>query len=237
MISKAMFMLLGLIVSFGTSADQWTVKTTTDSMTDEVKAKATVTNSNGYTLSVYRARVNIADKGSVWVNFLLPDESLDVLSGSKSIMYRIDKNPPQTVDVSNRLRSLGIVDAEVEPKWINFLIWHGQDRDGRNDAINGLMRGNSIVIRYSLFTGGYKETSFQLSNAGSGAAIASALGIGEKVDPETERAIREVHDAGVMDLKACPKALSARLKCSQKVSGCMKSAENDISHYRKCMNQ
>jgi phosphoribosylformylglycinamidine (FGAM) synthase-like amidotransferase family enzyme len=70
---------------------------------------------------------------------------------------------------------LGIHAYEWEPKWVNFLIWHGNENESIAKDLVHLMKGKRVVFRYYLSTGGHKDTSFTLK--GSVSAITSAIGI------------------------------------------------------------
>jgi hypothetical protein len=205
-------------------------------MTDEKHRSAEAVNPAGHSLSVYRVRGAAKDR-AVWLNFSLSKESTDMLSASNGFMYRIDSAPAVTADLTNKYRSIGVVDSQVEPKWINLRIWHGEEREGRNEAIKELMAGKSIVIRYGLFTGGTKETSFDLEGSGSGKAIAEALGIGVEPDAALEAAWTAFVVERMSHTRACFAGPDgpAKLKCATKLEECEKRADLNAEALRSCM--
>lgn len=161
----------------------WRVDEQTDSMTDEVRHTASTVNSSGYRLTFYRM-----PDGSVWGNFKLPAASSELLSNKAWPMYRVDRNPPRNLDDERRLSRLvrGVpAYAENEPKWINFRVWDGNAEQGRHDGLIEIINGSRLVFRYTLFTGGYSETTFDLT--GARAAITTIARI-EQALPRMERA-------------------------------------------------
>lgn len=215
---------------------QWKIETKIDSMTDEKKHTATITNEQGNSLSIYR--IGTKENSPVWANFSIASDTFNTIQRAKDLaMYRIDKNPPEIIDITNPLKNIGIITATAEPKWVNFLIWHGKEKEGRNKTINNLIQGESIVFRYQLFTGGYKETKFKLSSAGSGKAISQALGISERVDPIKEAELLEYSREFINQIDLCfeNRHTQPYTTCSEKVRACSNSAENNKSSLISCL--
>jgi len=178
-------------------------------MTDVVTKTAYVSNADGFEFSVYLVPDRGETVGNAWFNFSLPSDSLDTLDPRKVILYRIDKWPP--VDVSKQI-STGkdfpdIPLIETEPKWVNFRALLLTSR-GADHTIRQFQRGRTLVVRYFLFTGGYKETSFSLT--GASAAIADALGITANFDEQEEAEKDKLFQA--KDELASAKS-SARSRC------------------------
>lgn len=162
---------------------RWVVETERDSMTDRERKSATVRNAAGFKLSFYRA-----EGGEVWMLFALPQQSLDVL-GSPLPMFRIDKLKAEEIESSKRLSQLiSAPMVKAEPKWVNVRVWHGKG-EPLSGTLRDFMEGNEVVFRYWLFTGGSKETSFDLR--GGKQAIAEALAVAADPDPAAVRADRE----------------------------------------------
>lgn len=152
----------------------WKPKESIDSMTDAKIKTAEIVNSAGHSLSVYRH----ADH-SVWITFRINEKNPDVL-GRQLPMFRVDKEKPSDGETNRELdkltRRLGTTKPThtytAEPKWVSLKIFHGQGKpDG--SLLAQIMNGEKILVRYYLFTGGFKETEFQL--AGAQAAIESAI--------------------------------------------------------------
>ncbi len=138
----------------------------------EVRVSAMTINEDGASLSVYKVR-----DGSVWANFTLPRSSTDVLASNRYPLYRVDKRAPRDLDRERTLPRLvrDYAPAAVrEPKWINFRLWIGST-PARSEELIEMMEGSTVVFRYYLFTGGYKETSFALN----GSVVGEVLGLRE----------------------------------------------------------
>ncbi len=146
---------------------EWEIKREVDSMTDEEKISAVLFNGEGYKLKLYTL-----DSGEFFCTFSLPADSLDVLSHSQSPIYRVDKNEPCDLNLQakwqKKLNEMGIETKmyQQEPKWCNFNLSRKLDKvEDIGGALEEFAKGERIVFRYWLFTGGYKETSFIISGA------------------------------------------------------------------------
>lgn len=225
---RLLFSLL-LFPLAATASASWNVETKSDSMTDEIKKSAIVMNDEGHSLSIYRH-----PSGVVWANFSLSSRSMDQLSQQKPPIFRVDKNEPHDIADEKRLQEMGIgVQAFAwEPKWVNFLIWHGKESEGRSKNLDQLMQGKSVVFRYYLFTGGYKETTFPLD--GAGPVIASALGISVEADRATTERIEEFKRAYLAASKTCQKDMSTFRACFEKVNSCRKQSNTDLAAFQQC---
>lgn len=227
--------LLSLLLTATNSLAAWQVTTNKDSMTDEIKQSATVINEDGHLLSVYRH-----PNGSVWVNFSLASRSLDQLAPQQPPLFRIDKNVPQKV---YQERGHGSQIFAWEPKSVTFIIWHGKEVEGRSETLNQLMQGTSLVFRYYLFTGGYKETTFSLS--GAGPAIAEALGIPLNADPTVSANAKAFRKEVLAASKACDQLAAgignvidrrnSFLACMERLKLCATQANYDPEKFRQCL--
>jgi hypothetical protein len=169
----------------------WGTEERIDAMTDEVKKTAIVKNELGHTFSVYR----ISPGGEVWGNFALSDGRFDQVDWEKPPIYRVDKEEPTNLERMKKMQEmgLGIHAYEWEPKWVNFLIWHGKADEGVANDLVQLMEGQKVVFRYYLSTGGYKDTTFTLKGAAS--AISHAIGISSKIDHSAQQKNEEFKKA------------------------------------------
>lgn len=219
-----------LLLQVSTAYASWNVETKTDSMTDEIKKTAVIVNDEGYSLSIYRH-----PSGAVWANFSLSDRSLDQLSPQKLPAFRVDKNEPHDITDEKQLQEMGVglQSYAWEPKWVNFLIWHGKESEGRSKTLDQLMQGKSVVFRYYLFTGGYKETTFSLD--GAGPAIARALGISVEADKATVERAEELKRAYLAASRTCQKDKRAFRACFERVNSCRKQSDNDLATFQQCM--
>jgi hypothetical protein len=197
-------------------------------MTDKTIKTAYTVNGKGHILKIYRR-----DDGSVWATFRLNEQSTDVL-GQKLPMYRIDKTAPIDLDSARQSPLPGLRTFEAEPKWVNFRIFHGEG-PANTGALRRMMEGTQIVFRYSLFTGGYKETTFDLRGAKE--AIAAALDIPAEVDAaaasrEQERKTLLREAANRCNAKGSAKA---KADCYSRGAECMRKAPDDNEAFRRCL--
>lgn len=176
-------LLLGAnIAAFG-SPNAWSVDRHVDSMTDRLVKKAVVRNPEGHELQIYREQ----EHGRVYGTFRISDDSSDILDPEELPIYRVDKREPERIVGRAFEESTDIPSARAKPKWVHFLLWHGEGRTAVAGTLRDLMDGDQVVFRYFLFTGGYKETRFSLEGAKE--AIAEALDIAP--DPTVAERQRE----------------------------------------------
>lgn len=158
---KAIFLLLALSTPHVLAA-QWSVEVKIDAMTDDTVVTAYVTNEDGYKLSVYKVR-DEESRTDLWATFSLPDDNADVLSSEELPIFRVDKNEPRKLSglkyIQDQTRALvetahNFTLIVVEPKWVNFLF--------TSPAQEQFVKGEAVVFRFWLFTGGYKDTTFTL---------------------------------------------------------------------------
>lgn len=227
-------LLLTLIFCFciqSVATAEWTVETRIDAMTDEVKKTARVENELGHTFSVYR----ISEGGAVWGNFALSEGMYDQVDWQKPPLFRIDKNEPiDLADIREIQKMVGIKTYEWEPKWVNFQIWHGKEEEGIGKTLVQLMEGETVVFRYYLSTGGYKDTSFSLEGAAS--AIAEAIGITKEIDRSAQKKSEEYRKAVTAATERCMQDMSTFQECFSKVKECMKKAGHDIHKFKSCLH-
>ena len=220
--------LLLLLVPHSVFAE-WRVDTRLDAMTDEVKKSAVVTNEAGHSFSIYR----ISENGPVWGNFSLSERSMDQVGHKIPPVYRIDKNPPH--DLANNVTLHNLIGSayEWQPKWVNFLIWEGNEDEGIANSLLQLMDGQSVLFRYHLSTGGYKDTVFSLNNAKQ--AIVAAIGIDPDPDMDKQARIREFKQAVINETRKCSPGSPNFRACFSKVSECRKQSDNDLITFDSCM--
>jgi len=153
----------------------WSVKSEVDLMTNERMRQAQTVNASGHSLQVYRL-----NDGAKAISFRLSEQSPDVF-GDKAPMMRVDKMKPfdfeliVDLDRMKRVtfnRSSIVVTYRAEPKWFSAVVYMGKNIPARG-PIHDLVTGKNVVVRYSLSTGEYKETSFSLDGANE--AITEAI--------------------------------------------------------------
>ncbi len=162
----------------------WVVTEYRDSVTDEVGHGAVVTNEDGFTFSVYTLGADI------WGSFTIPPSDAAQLDGEKLIVYRVDDYPPTTQEF-NRFREQEthkhLIDAQ--PKWVN---WYIGPRGSLfvQKMLRQLQGGQRLIVRFYLFTGGWRDTEFAL--VGAREALAVVAGVPATWDPAEEQPAKEL---------------------------------------------
>jgi hypothetical protein len=218
-------------VAAAAAVGEWKVKTEIDALTDQTRQVATVTNADGFTFSIYRT-----GRG-VWANFSLPHSDPESLDPTKLIQFRIDKYPAQGleswVDVK---RDLGLQLFDVQPKWINFAL--PPSGGGESEVTrHRLQKGSTLLVRFYLFTGGSRDTTFPLKGARQ--AIAVATGTPETWDEVEEERLEELRahhrefekgwsTAWSSAVASCRHGhdANAQLSCTMKMGDCKRKYEN-----------
>lgn len=218
---------LGFVASPASAQGSWSLKVSTDAMTDQERRIAVTSNAQGHSLSVYRVA-----SGQVWMNFRLSDETLDLISGEKLIDYRIDKHKVISLADFQSLRRYGVITAEWEPKWVNFLVWHGKESEGYGQIAH-MLDGSRLLVRYYLASGGYKDTNFSL--IGAGPVIADAIGISANPDRDAVERSQRVHAARAEYINRCPtEPIEASLRCRRALATCTPHAQ-DAASFERCV--
>lgn len=203
-------------------AEGWRVEQRVDSMTDRPITTAVIANKSGHSLSLYQT-----DDGSAVANFSLPDRTADALDSEKLILVRVDKYPPEDVGQMLRMEREFKIDGLVEwqPKWVNFSL--GRNKDDPSRMVRRLQKGQRVVVRYYLFTGGYKETEFSL--AGARTAISEAIGVSADLDANAEKRIEDA-EAASREVAKVRSATAGRcfestdsLLCTQQLGNCVRA--------------
>lgn len=227
---RLLVFIVALVIHSAALAD-WKLNERIDAMTDEVKKTAIVKNELGHTFSIYR----ISKGGAVWGNFTLSDGMFDQVDWGKPPIYRVDKNEPTNLARMKKTQDmgLGIQAYEWEPKWVNFLIWHGKEDEGIASDLVQLMEGQQVVFRYHLSTGGYKDTTFTLKGAVS--AISGAIGISSEIDHSAQQKSEEFKQALLTESKRCRQNVKTFKSCFTQVNECRKQANQDINKLKACL--
>ena len=209
----------------------WVVTKRIDVMTDETIRTATVTNQMGHRFSIYR----ISTGGPAWGNFRLSDQVFDQVDWAQPPIYRIDSNDPVNLSRMKTMQEMGLgIQAYAwEPKWVNFLLWHGKQEEGLAKDLVHLMEGETLVFRYYLSTGGFKDTSFSLK--GSGPAIAEAIGIDANVDHVVQEQTEAFKRAVLAEVTQCRENMRTFKECFARVDACRTRSGGDTGNFRVCM--
>ena len=230
MMRLALLLTFACFVNHAFAQSDWRMLTEIDSMTDKIKRSATTVNADGHTLSVYRGPAD-----ATWVLFSLGKTSFDTLAPRRAPMFRVDGNEPHDLDSDRQLteRGLGLKLYAWEPRWINFSIWHGKEAEGRSVKLRELMTGQKVIFRYTLSTGGYKETTFSL--AGASPTIAEALGISAVESLEVEAAAVAYRSELLAASKRCQQDMRTFRTCFERVTACEKKAERNLKVLQECL--
>lgn len=194
-------------------AGHWTVESNVDAMTDQEIRSAVVVNADGHQFKVYRQGV-----GHVWASFRVAEGSLDILG--RTVMLRVDKHEPLelTPTPTDMARVVGEL-VVFEPKWVNFHVWHAEGSSPTGGFLRDVLDGQRLLVRYTLATGGTRDTAFSLDEARH--VIAEALRIADTPPADEvalERAKGTLNDACVK-LATRPKVM---VTCLDVAGECMK---------------
>ena len=139
----------------------WSRKVQVDAMTDDSIRLVSTTTDDGYEFAVYRVA-----HGRVWARFTVPDASADVIAQDRLLVYRIDAGEPFDLGAQLRIqRYLPNPTIQSEPKWVNFVMWHGEGSE-IGKALRDMASGKKLLVRYFVFTGGSRDISFSLGGFG-----------------------------------------------------------------------
>lgn len=168
---KLRILLTSFLLFSSSVSAQWTSEVRTDAMTDEVLATARVINGAGHEFAVFR----VGSPGEpVLARFAIAEDSLGQISPGHPLMYRIDDHEPINLEnvmfLAEKASELGLDDDpekyyEWQPKWVNFGVWHGQGDLTRSTALEQIVNGETLLVRYNLPTGGFKDTKFSLEDS------------------------------------------------------------------------
>ena len=150
---------LNLLLAPAVTMAEWNVVT---NASDELQTLvATITNSNGYTLEIYRDKVN-----AIRSRFTLPSGLL-ALSERSCPTFQIDRGTPLNLSVNNApcLRS---------NLWTEYILGYVSNSRVESSTLLGFMNGIVIYYRFRLANGDYRQTEFSLS--GSKRALTEAIG-------------------------------------------------------------
>lgn len=149
--------VLGVRPRTADGQERWVRRVDVDAITDDSVRSVSTRSADGYEFAVYRI-----GRGAVWARFRIPDSVPRVLASDPAPVYRIDNRPPQDLATDVRLQRLvGKPMIALEPKWVNFVLWHGQGQEV-GGTLQWLAEGKRLLIRYYIFTGGSKDVSFSL---------------------------------------------------------------------------
>lgn len=226
---SARVLFFSLLLVCRVDAAEWRIIEKKDSMTDELTSSANVVNPEGHSISVFRV-----PGGAAWMSFSLSRQSSDQISAQKAPIYRIDKNPPTDLERDKRAQAMGLkMDFyKWTPKAVSFLIWHGKESDGRAVVIKQLMNGSTLVFRYYVSNGEFKEATFDI--AGAGPAIARALGISQEVDSVAEARIEAYKSEFIAAMQTCTSNLRTFPACNSKITSCRESSQGDAEKFKAC---
>ena len=152
----------GLSIQAALAADaQWVVANQHLEDAGAVAAIARITNTDGYTLDIYKDGVGaIRGRFSMYAGLVaIADRSCPT--------FQIDKQPPGN-------RSINDAPCLSSRRWTEYILGYVVDKKLKSNYVHSLLNGNSIVFRFRLAAGDYRETEFSL--LGSKRSIMTAIG-------------------------------------------------------------
>lgn len=229
---KKTIMIFVLFFFSSYSIANWKVTSKVDTMTDQIKKTAEVTNELGHKFSIYR----LSKGGAVWANFKLSDDVFDQVDWKKPPIFRVDKNEPTNLQSKVKLQKMGFNAYEWEPKWVNFLMWHGKSEQGISVDLGIIMKGEKILFRYYLSTGGFKETTFSLK--GASVAISEAIDLAANLLSSAPiQMTKEFKQEYRAELMKCVKNNDNSKVCVSQLRECKNKADNNVNELIECMKE
>lgn len=149
---------------------EWGVITHTDTKTNSnIQTQVAYTeNSEGYSLEIYKDSV-----GAIRSRFSL-NADLDIMAKRSCPTYQIDSSL-----IDNR--SINDAPCLTDLAWSEFIFGYTENNIVISEKLNTLMNGSTIIFRFMLENGSYKETKFSLG--GSKKTTLTALGSGITITP------------------------------------------------------
>lgn len=148
---------LGVLLA-GVANAQWRVAQDTPNGAASRIDIALVENDSGHSLRLYSD-----DTQNVRGIFTIRG-GFDTIDPAGCPTYRVDKREPERVSFGNER-------CRILPKQAEFTL--GKSGPGRNRRLHRIMNGSSLVFRYRLGNGVYRQTTFSLR--GSKYALTTAL--------------------------------------------------------------
>ena len=164
--------ILTVLAAYTSAYAGWEVTNSTDPITDDAKKIAIVKNQAGHSFSIYR----LPPEDLVWGTFSLSDSTVDQIDSERPPIYWVDNKTPYNLSTSKDLdEKYDLSLYQREPKWVNFVVWHGKVDEGVSGDIVDIVKGHEIFFNYYTVSGDDKDTSFTLK--GSAAAVSEIVGI------------------------------------------------------------
>ena len=160
-VSGTKYLLFAAVLLPTVVSAQWSVVTHQVSASEPQTKIAQTTNTEGYTLEIYR------DSGDAIRSRLTLVNGLIGLADKTCPTYQIDKGQP-------RNRSINDAPCISSAQWAEFILGHVKDGKIESSTLHGLMIGINITFRFILANGDYRETKFSL--AGSMRTLQTAFG-------------------------------------------------------------
>lgn len=211
-----------LLLSGAALASAWTFTEEVDPMSDKTRRYAETTSADGHRLRLYSQ----AD-GSLWGNFMLPDNG-DTISPRQAPRYRVDDHKmvdlQLTMQIDRGSRRSGDRSYAWEPRWINWRMTGGDPRLAIETA--PLLSGEKLLIQYYLGAGGHKYAEFSLDGARE--PILRAAGVNVPSDPAAAARVEGGATAYMRKLTACAeKQGRGRLGCLEALFECRSLAVDE----------
>lgn len=225
---NALLALALMLTLCGTAGAQWKV-VGTGAERGPQRGTALVENRDGHSFSVHRE----AD-GSVWGSFSIPQSASAQLAADQAPAYQVDAFPPRDLGRVMRLQEIGGLRTYAwEPHRVSFVLSLGGVHEVNNEALEQLMQGKHMVVRYMLAGGGSAEARFTLNAARS--AIGRALDIPIRNDAALVEH-RAKFDFVFRDaMRRCSRLGAGAKDCVDRALTCARQPRsNDLQVFRAC---
>ena len=211
-------------------ATGWTV--THDVEPDgQTSVAAQIRNADGHIFAVTRI-----DGGPVAGFFFPAKLAGDELSSRHLPTISVDERPPIPMEALQiAADNLDGFYFHLDPNWIGFRIWHGNEANALSDTLIDLLRGDALLVRFHLAMQGERTTSFDLN--GSSAAISTAIGIDADFDLPKQAASTARTKLLADEIRNCNQLDGRRqIYCLNRVAACGRLAEEDVEALIQCLD-
>lgn len=161
-IKQILFVLIILAAGyFPVASAQWQVNEDARADTVERIRTAFTHNEAGYSLEVYKDSVS-----AIRLRFSLGDGLLQFRQGSCPT-YQVDNGTPANLSFNSE-------PCQTGDSWVEYILGSISGNQIKSNLLLSIMNGNTIIYRFQLETGDYRESSISL--VGSKRSMSSIIG-------------------------------------------------------------
>lgn len=207
---KMITFLITALWCIPTYASNWIITEYRDPANAELLTAATVTNGDGYSISIFRN----ADTKVRWV-LSLPKSSFDQLATEgRVIAFRVDDGEARSIE----RQPTETTSASAFGKSIRSLLWHGEGSSPTRGNLREILDGKMLFVRFIQDGGKTIDTQFDIKSASP--VIADALNISAIINPSVAIFEKERDEAIINATTICMSSPNPR-DCAGILANCM----------------